>query len=66
VKRRPTGGQDPGGRRRRQQVSHEATRRQHLLDIVENQQDVPVVEVAAQVCQQRPAAGVLQPEGLRD
>jgi hypothetical protein len=40
--------------------------REHLLDIVKNQQHVPMGEIAAQVVHQRRAARVLQSDAARD
>ena len=66
VQRRAAGDQDPRPSGGGEQVGDEAAGVEHLLHVVEDQQDVPLGKVAAEVFQQRGAARVLQPDAAGD
>ena len=55
VQRRAAGDQDPRPGGGGEQIGDEPARGEHLLEVVQDQQDVPLREVAAQVFQQRRA-----------
>ena len=66
VQRRAAGDQDPRPSGGGEQVGDETARGEHLLHVVEDQQDVPLGKVAAEVFQQRCAPRVLQPDAAGD
>ena len=49
-----------------QQPGHRRGAGQQVLEVVQDEQDLPLVQLADQVVHQRPVPGVLQPEALRD
>ena len=49
-----------------QQPGHGRGAGQQVLEVVQDEQDLPVVQLADQVIHQRPVPGVLQPEALGD
>ena len=62
----PAGDQHLEERCRRQQVTHQRCGREHLLKVVEHEQQVLIPEIAFETLGQRLASDFLDPKRLRD
>ena len=66
VKRRPAGHHDPQRHRRLQDLRDCRSGCDQVLEVVEQDKDPRVFEMASQAIQQRPVAHIPQPDALRD